>query len=294
VEFDDIRAFIAIVERGGFRAAADAIRVAQPSLSRRVTRLEATLGLQLLERGPRGANLTPQGAVFLQGARRLLSTMEEVRSSTTGRWSGVIRLGCAATAAGSFLARFLATWIPTHPEVYLMMIEDGARALRRRLENRECDLAIVASPLSATLEHHLVQRVTVQALLPPGHKLAAGAGLLSVEELDQERVLVNGDQFLSTELLMAACRVAGVQPKVVYECSVGQTLAALAEAGLGIAIMGDTLDLRGFQLPRRFICDRNGEPLTFDLHIAWMKERQLHPLAYALADELTKSRTVGV
>lgn len=288
MELADLQAFVAIAERGGFRAAADFLRVAQPALTRRVRRLEDELAVKLLERGPWGVRLTERGRQFLQGARRVLEAAEDVRRVGRGGLRHTIRLGAAATAAGSFLARFLATWIRAHPEVRLMMLEDGARNMRLRLAHRECDLGIVAAPIPLTFEHRFVTTVRVQALLPPGHPLAGSAEPLQVEALHGERVLVNGEGFLSTDLLRSACRLAGVGPEVVYQCSVGQTLAALAEAGLGIAIMGDSVDLRGFDLPRRYICDREGRVLSFDLHIAWLRDRDLPPVERQFVDNLVE------
>lgn len=286
MELADLQAFVAIAERGGFRAAADYLRVAQPSLTRRVRRLEAELGERLLERGPWGVRMTEAGRQFLQGARRVLEAVEETRRVGRGGLRHTIRLGAAATAAGSFLARFLATWIPAHPEVRLMMLEDGARNMRVRLANRECDLGIVAAPIPPAFEHRFVTTVRVQALLPRTHPLAASTEPLLVEALHRQRVLVNGDGFLSTDLLRSACRLAGVEPEVVYHCSIGQTLAALAEAGLGIAIMGDSVDLRGFDLPRRYVCDQEGRVLAFDLHVAWLREREQPAVERQFVDDL--------
>lgn len=287
MELQDLRSFVAVVEHGGFRAAADALHIAQSALSRRISRLEHKLGLTLLERSRRGVQLTPHGELFLNGARRILESLDDVVATVTENKLNVIRLGCAGTAAGSFLAKFLATWIPRHPQVRVMMIEDGAHALRRRLAQRECDLAIVAGPIPTTFAHRLVKKVTLQALFPPGHPLARYNEPLSVRDLHRQRVLLNSPTFLSSSLLMSACRVARVEPEVVYESSVGQTLAALAEAGLGIAIMGDSVDLRGFNLHRRYVCDDQDRVLQFQLHIAWLKDRILPPVVCEFVDDLT-------
>ncbi len=59
---------------------------------------------------------------------------------------------------------------------------------------------------------------------------------------------------------------------MVYESSSGQTLAALAEAGMGIAVFGSSVDIRGSSLESRAIIDRKGEQLGFDLYIAWPKK----------------------
>lgn len=292
MNLENLRSFVAVVEHDGFNAASKALSVAQPSLTRRIKRLEAELGERLLERGPWGIRLTDVGNNFFKGAQRILATVEEVQSETNGKWSETIRLGAAATAAGSFLAKMLTDWIPEHPDVHLVMIEDGARNMRQRLEKRECDLGIIAEPVPTNFDHRFITRVTVQALLPATHRLATTDAHLSVSELNKERILLNSEGFLSAELLRSACLLAGIEPETVYECSVGQTLAALAEGGLGIAIMGDSVDLRGFDLPRRHISDRDGNLLTFDLYIAWLHERILPPTMSSLVKRLSSPQSL--
>ncbi|TQM11607.1 LysR family transcriptional regulator [Pseudonocardia kunmingensis] len=282
----DLQAFLAVVEHNGFRRAAEALFVSQPVVTRRIGRLEQELGVALLERGAWGVRLTGHGEALVDGARRVLDMADEVRAATVGASPASIRLGCSATAAGSYLAAFLSDWIPRHPSTRVTMIEDGAHRMRRRLEAAECDAAIIAAPVPPTFESLPITTVTVQAVLPARHRLAAGSGPLDVAELDRELVLVNGRSFLSTELFLSACRVQAVEPDVVYECSVGQTLAALAEAGLGVAIISDTVDRRGFDLTTRPICDAEGHPLQFDLHVAWARNRSSEVVA-AFARELS-------
>lgn len=288
MDFQDLRCFVAVVENGGFRAAANSLHIAQSALSRRISRLEQQLGQKLLERNRRGVRLTPHGELFLDGARRILASVDDLVARVSDNRFTVLRLGCAPTAAGSFLAKFLASWIPRHPEVRVMMIEDGAQALRHRLAKRECDTAVVAGPLPKTFHHRLVKKVTLQALFPPGHRLGSDTEPLNVRALHRQRILLNSPTFLSSSLLMSACRVAQVEPEVVYESSVGQTLAALAEAGLGIAVMGDNVDLRGFDLRRRYICDDQGRLLHFHLYIAWLQDRMLPQVAYTFINDLTE------
>jgi DNA-binding transcriptional LysR family regulator len=288
VELRDLEAFLSVVEHSGFRAAAEALFISQPSLTRRISRLEQELKVTLLERGPWGIRLTGHGEALLVGARRLMATVEEVRASTVGAWGQTIAVGAAATAAGSYLAEFLSDWIPSHPQARLTMIEDGAQRLRRRLADRECDAAILAAPIPSEFDSLPITRVGVHCILPRDHPLAMTDGPMTIEELDGQRVLVNGSMFLSTELMMSAARVAGIEPEVVYECSVGQTLAALAEAGLGVAVVSDSVDLRGFDLPKRPLHDADDHPLQFDLHIAWSRDRSLPPILYRFVEDLSE------
>ncbi|WP_159792554.1 LysR family transcriptional regulator [Puerhibacterium puerhi] len=74
-----IRYFVAVAEHGNFGRAADALLIAQPSLSRQIRRLEAQVGARLLDRTPRGSRLTAAGTAFLPQARALL---RQARSAT--------------------------------------------------------------------------------------------------------------------------------------------------------------------------------------------------------------------
>lgn len=286
MDVDDLRLLLAIAEHGSYRAAAEATGVAQPFITRRIRRLERELGRVLLDRGPRGSSLTDEGREAVADARLLVEIADDLRGRHGERHRTRLRLGAAATAAGSFLAEFLASWIPAHPDVELTLLEDGALNLRDRLLRHECDLAVVSPPIPSSMDHRLVTRVTVQALIPPEHPLAHEAGPLPITRLHGQRVLLNGGRFISTSLVQAAAALAACELDVVYECSVGQTLAALAEGGLGIAIVGDSVDLRGFDLPRRPVVDRDGRPLTFELHVAWLRERPLPPADLGFADAL--------
>jgi DNA-binding transcriptional LysR family regulator len=72
-----VRYFVVVAEQRNFLRAAEALHVAQPSLSRQVRRLEQQLGVRLLDRTPQGSRLTAAGEVFLPRARALLRSAEQ-------------------------------------------------------------------------------------------------------------------------------------------------------------------------------------------------------------------------
>lgn len=282
-----LRTFLAVVDEGGFHAAADSMFTSQSMISKHVRRLESVLDVRLLDRGPWGTRLTPYGQTFAVAARRALRELEALTSSTVALGQETVRMGAAATAAGTFLAPFLSHWIPQHPELRISMIEDGSAALRQRLERHECDIALLADPIPPHLEHRYITTVVVQALIPEGHPLERSDGPLNIRALHGERCLINSSPFLSSELFNAACRLARCQPDVVYTSAVGQTLAALAEAGVGIAVLGDSVDLRAFDLARRPLTDADGRQLSFDLHMSWAREMTLSPRIERMIEELS-------
>jgi DNA-binding transcriptional LysR family regulator len=76
MELRHLRYFVTIAEERSFTRAAERLWVAQPGLSTQMRRLEAELGVQLLERHSRGVELTPAGELFLERARVALAAAE--------------------------------------------------------------------------------------------------------------------------------------------------------------------------------------------------------------------------
>lgn len=288
-----LEAFIAIAEAGSFRAAAAMLYTSQSSLSRVIARLEQDLGVTLFERSPSGVVLSVPGQRLLVGARRLLQAASDVLDSISNDQATTLRLGASATAAGSFLAEFLSHWIPRNKNVALEILEGGAASLGSQLSRRDCDVAIVATPAPTSCESIPLTTCTVMAIFPPDHPLANESGPLSITALKDESLLANGRDFLSTRVLLAACREAVISPSIIYQSRVGQTLAALVEAGLGVAVLSDNVDLRGFQLPRRVLVDIGGRPLSFDLSVAWWDRAKASP-ARRFAHDLAEFHTAGL
>ncbi|OZI61728.1 LysR family transcriptional regulator [Bordetella genomosp. 11] len=80
-----LRYFVAIADTGSFTAAAALVRIAQPALSRHVRELESELGVPLLRRSARGAQLTHEGAALCEAARRILAEADQVKTQLTTR-----------------------------------------------------------------------------------------------------------------------------------------------------------------------------------------------------------------
>lgn len=287
MELTDLQAYLAVVEHNGFRRAAEALFVSQPSLTRRVARLEQELNVTLLDRGPRGVQMTSHGKALLSGARQVMATVNEMQATARGSWAENLVIACTATSAGSCLTDFLASWIPRNPTIRIRMIESGPMHTRQRLLDRGCDAAIVATPLERDFDSLPIMRAHLQVLVPPGHLLAGDNGPVSLDELDREPILIAGEQYLSSQLLRSACRVSGISPHVVFECSVGHTLATLVRAGVGVAVVSSALERRDHDLVVRPLSGPDGRPMFFDLHIAWPRNRVLNPVLQQFAGDLS-------
>lgn len=271
VSLEDLRVFLAVARAGSFRAAAAQLYLSQPTLSRAIARLEATLGTEVLERGARGVELTRSGQVLVTSARRLLDAADSLRHEVLRPDEQALSIGATAASARTFLAPYLSEWIPANPSVRLSAIEGNDSTLRSRLETGDCDAAITSARLPDRFAQMPLVSVPVLARIPLNHPLAEAAGPVSVIELAPETLLLNGSGFPSTDLISYAMEVAGLHPRVSFECSSGQTLAAAAEAGMGIAVFGATTDIGGTAVRSRPVHDASGTALAFDLSVVWNK-----------------------
>src|SRR5260370_42587727 len=100
LEFDLLRALVAVAECGGFRRAAERLHLTQSTVSQQIKRLELETGRSLFRRNTRAVALTDDGEMLLGDARRLLQLEEAARRRLTApRLSGVARLGAVAAVA---------------------------------------------------------------------------------------------------------------------------------------------------------------------------------------------------
>ena len=112
--------FVAVVDHGGFTAAAKATYVSQPALSLAVKELEADLGTPLFDRIGRRVQLTVAGTALLGPARQVLRDLETGRAAVTavaGLESGVLSLACLPTLAADPTANLIGRFRRHYPGV---------------------------------------------------------------------------------------------------------------------------------------------------------------------------------
>lgn len=139
-----LRAFVAVVESGGFSQAAERLLRGQSAVSLQIKRLEDRLGVRLLDRGPRHVTLTSEGELILDHARRILSLNDELVSRLREpELSGLVRLGAPEDFATSHLPSVLARFSRSHPRVALEVTCELTLELLQRFQAGGLDLALV-------------------------------------------------------------------------------------------------------------------------------------------------------
>lgn len=164
LELRTLAYFVAAADRGSFSAAAQALHVTQPTLSRQVGAMEDELGCALFSRGPAGLELTEEGETLYRYARQMLSLAEAARAETSGQGSkdvvGDVSLGAGETAALGLVGRAMVRLRQAHPGVRVHIEQGSAADLKERFNKGALDF------LLETLPHRREDRET---LLLPEH-----------------------------------------------------------------------------------------------------------------------------
>src|SRR5258706_12118441 len=269
-----LRHFVAVAERLHFGRAAAALHMSQPPLSRSIRDLEARVGATLLARTRRRVELTPEGARFLEEARRLLAQLEhavlEVGHMAAG--GGRLRLGFVSLADYGVLPSLLKAYKAARPGVALALREMLSPDQAAALATGELDFGLLLPPVAgAELEHIVVQRERFLAALPSRHRLARARGRIAMRELANEAFVMAPREIAPGlhDIVSALAAHAGFAPRVAQEAIQMQTVVSLVSSGLGVAVVPASVANLGRRgVAYREIADAHPR---LDLWLAWRR-----------------------
>jgi DNA-binding transcriptional LysR family regulator len=186
---DQLRYFVTVAEEGQITRAAEKLYIAQPALSQAISQLEHELGLQLLERHPRGVRLTPDGEAFLEKARAVVDTERDVQltaQSLARAARGVIEVGFIGPPPPMTAPSLFTAFAQAHPEAEVSFRElpFPRGATKTWLQN--VDVAFCQPPeLGEDIELHVVRVEPRVLLAPTGHPIAAAESARVEQVLDE-------------------------------------------------------------------------------------------------------------
>jgi DNA-binding transcriptional LysR family regulator len=275
-----LRSFVAVAEELHFGRAAARLHLSQPPLSVHVKRLEADLGVRLFERTKRRVALTTAGAELLDRARRLLDdsarAVAEVQRVARGE-AGLLTIGYTSTATHAVLPAVLPRFRARHAGVRIELRELRSALQPDAIRAQRIDVGLVCGPIDADgLATRIVASERLMAALPSRHPLAVRASLRVRDFPDHPSVAVRRDiEPAWADASSAALRAAGVSIEPVQETDTKVALLGLVAAGLGIALVSESLALLG----RRGVVFR---PITgLDLRLPLMLLTPPQPTAAA-------------
>ena len=245
MELRHLRYFVAVAEELHFSRAAERLHVAQPAVSEQIRKLEAELGVRLLNRTKRTVSLTDAGAALLGEARRALQQVEVARLATRDvaeRTANRLRIGYAPASLPAVVPKALAQLAVSMKSLETVLETGFGLELIAAVRDERLDAAIVPLP-APTAGRRTTQlgRERAVAALPVRHRHAVRPAI-RLDQVAPERIVVLAREANRPfyDAVLAACHSAGLSPSLVEMpgSSVGVESALLAVAsGAGIALL---------------------------------------------------------
>ncbi|WP_131735841.1 LysR family transcriptional regulator [Actinomadura roseirufa] len=228
--------FLVVARLEHLSRAADELRVAQPSLSRTIARLEAELGAPLFDRAGR-LRLNDAGRIFRDHVERSLGELEAGRravAEATSEGIGAVRL-----ASETFLTLIgpLMAFKRAHPHAEVVLHQMAAEEMARALRAQEIDLCVTSQALPTEgLEAVELLDEPVWLATPLDHPLA-GRTSVSIEELAGQPFVTTRPGHWQRGLLDRLFAGRNVAPRIVCEGDEPSAIADLISAGLGLGLI---------------------------------------------------------
>jgi DNA-binding transcriptional LysR family regulator len=246
-----MRAFVEAVRAGGFAAAARKLDAPRSKVSKQIQALEESLGVQLLMRTTRSLHLTEAGAAYYEAAQDVLDTLEDAEERAragVGRLVGVLRINAPGSFGVGVLAPLLPEFNAQHPDVQLQV------HLTDQLVDPIAGGFDVTIRIAGLADSSLVAR----PIMPMERVLVAAPGYLRARGVPQSPHELASHAFLNYGLIQGGVTLPlsrdGETVRVATHGPVagdnGDLLAALAESGMGIALLPDFIVQRGLDAGR--------------------------------------------
>jgi DNA-binding transcriptional LysR family regulator len=244
MDVESLRAFLTVVEEGHFGAAADRLRLPQPTLSRRIQRLETDLGHQLLLRTARPVVPSVAGQVLAEYARTAIEATDravsQLRALTDG-YGGTLRIGYVQSATFGWISQLLA--VTRQRDITIDLIAAPTIRQLEALRDLRLDAGLIR-PASAGTDLRDLRSVTLSrdplfAVLPDTHPHAGHKYLQPVDLAGERLVLYPEREGPGLRRLVNRwlANARSTTPDLVQDAWDAPTAITLAAAGAGIAVL---------------------------------------------------------
>ncbi len=235
-----LQLFMATVDQGNIAAAARSNNIAASAVSKRISDLEARLGVALLYRLRDGAQPTPAGQALYRHAKNI----EHILKAATSELSeyalgarGHVGLWASVSAVTQFLPDDIAAFVQSYPEVRIELREDVSLNIVEGVRSGFADVGIYSVHIGSTdLQERVYRRDTLMVIVPKGHELDGRESVRLEEIAAYPQVGLQEGSSLQARLLAEAERL-GVPLRLRVHVFGFDGVRGMVAAGLGVAVL---------------------------------------------------------
>lgn len=273
MELRHLRYFVAVAEKLSFRAAADALHVSHPALSKQIKDLEYELGVKLLERNTVNVWLTEAGSTLLADARDILSRVDMAVHAARATAGNLLLLGSPGHFWASYLQDVLRVFRKSHPEADIRIVDRLPWEQVAALNKGEIQLGFVSKrdlTKAKSVESEFLLKSEFGVILCAEHPLASRTEL-TWEDIRNEDLFVFGKgrpsrQMQDIRVMLPRVRFDKERLKCVERIESMMTLLA---AGQGITILPEVFAREKTDLLRFVPLRGGGRKVHFEMWLMW-------------------------
>jgi DNA-binding transcriptional LysR family regulator len=289
VEIGQVEAFLAVGTFGGFRRAADALRVTQPAISARIRALETSLGVPLFVRSKTGLALSAAGRAFRPHAEQLLHAAASARQAVHDlrpSSGSAIQLAAALSICTYLLPDVLKRFQSAHPRVMITVRSGHSREVLEMVLAGQADIGIARSLHHPGVETLSLRDDPLVLVARPESEIARARRALLEEVAGQPLVFFDRGSSDWT-LTHGLFRRAGLVPNVVLEVETIETAKRMVERGMGLAFLPHLAVVHEIRRRRLVAVEvAAAETLSRSLDVIHPRQRPLSAEALALLKTL--------
>lgn len=287
----ELLAFVTLAEQRSFTRAAALTHLSQPAFSALIRALEASVGARLFDRTTRSVELTVEGTVFVESARRILraadDALEDVRDRAARR-RGRVSIAVLPSLAAGWLPPLLAAFHAENPGIELDVADVLSDACIERVRSGRADFALASTRADApelVTEAFCSDRFHV--VCRSDHPLAARRDALRLDQLASCPIVQLSRPSSVRQYVEAA--LYPTQLHTVLELDQLSSVAGMVRAGLGLTIV-PTLTLFHFEHPELATRPLDAPGLVRQVFVVRRSDRSLGSAARRLHEMLMAAR----
>jgi len=274
LELRQLEYYCAVCQYKKITVASQQLHVSQPAVTVAIKKLEDELGTTLFVREQKGLIITPEGKLFLQHAKDILSRINNAvieMNDLKREPKGKIRLGIPPLIGTMLIPEIYPDFNIRYPLIRLILTELGALKIENLLKQGNLDLAIICpfekNPLIRSVP---VLSGNLMVCLPLNHPLAK-LSCISMQQLSDENFLLFNEGTQHRNIVNQLCNDNHIKPHIGLVTNQVDTIRRLISNGAGISFLFEGLVSKSNNMVTRPLA----EPVTITYRLCWNTDRYL-------------------
>jgi len=239
IKLSQLRALVAVAERGNFGEAALQLGLSQSAVSHAIATLEDMLGVVVLSRGRHGAHLTPVGDRVLTYAQQMMQSLDGMMKEANlakGLEGGQVRIASFRSVATHILPEAIAQFRQRFPDITVRLTDhEDLPEVEQTLREGRADIGFTYLPASEDFEVWELLQDEFVVLFPPAFKLKGKR--LTWEELAHHPMIMPPETDATMLQFYAHCLKFNCTLTVAYRVNTDSTIVSMVARGLGAAVL---------------------------------------------------------